>query len=263
MPPGPATPPPGAGDVVGALADQQGELAGLLEQRDDAGWRAPSRCEGWSVQDVVCHLAQTNEMAVASVRGDLPATLARLTEGLGAATGVDEGAELMVRAGRSASPAVVHRRWADSARDQVEAFRAADPHARLQWVAGELAAATLATTRLAETWIHTCDVAAADGTRPAPTDRLWHVARLAWRTLPHAFARQDRSLSGPVAFRLTGPDDSPWHLEPDGTAAVTVVSGPAEELCEVAARRTDPSATALVATGPDAEAVLALVRTWA
>ena len=248
--------------MVGALADQQAELAALLAHRDDEGWRSPSRCAGWSVQDVVCHLAQTNEMAVASVRGDLPATLARLTEGLAAAHSVDDGAELMVRAGRSATPAEVHRRWSDSARDQVEAFRAGDPHARLQWVAGELAAATLATTRLAETWIHTGDVAAADGGRPAPTDRLWHVARLAWRTLPHAFARQGRSLSGPVAFRLTGPDGRPWDLEPEGPA-VTVVSGPAEELCEVAARRTDPAATALRAAGPDADVVLAVVRTWA
>ena len=75
----------------------------------------------------------------------------------------------------------------------------ADPHARVTWVAGELSARTLATTRLAETWIHTGDVAPAFGSS-SPTVRLWHIARLAWRTLPYAFARP--GATGPVAFEL-------------------------------------------------------------
>ena len=47
----------------------------------------------------------------------------------------------------------------------------------------------LATTRLTETWIHAGDVLHAFGQVPAATERLWHIARLAWRTLPYAFAR--------------------------------------------------------------------------
>ena len=254
--------PPAAGDVVDALDAQQQELESLLADRSDAGWLAPSRCQGWTVKDVVVHLAQTNEMAVASVAGDLPATLERLTHGLGTAASVDEGADLMVRAEQDSPAAEVHRRWRDGARAQVAAFRACDPHARLLWVAGDLAATTLATTRLAETWIHTCDVAAADGAVPAPTDRLWHVARLAWRTLPHAFALHDERMTGPVAFHLEAPDGSAWDFEPDGMATTTV-SGPAAELCEVAARRTPADRTSLVGSGPDAAAVLAFVRTWA
>jgi hypothetical protein len=41
------------------------------------------------------------------------------------------------------------------------------------------------------------------------------------------------------------------------------VTGPALDFCLVAARRIPASATALEATGPDGEAVLALVRTFA
>jgi hypothetical protein len=61
---------------------------------------------------------------------------------------------------------------------------------------------------------------------------------------------------------LTGPQGEQWHFAPDGPA-LTTIQGSATEFCEVAARRLDPAATSLVATGPDAGAVLRLVRTYA
>ena len=51
------------------LVAQQAELAGLLASLDDDGWARPSRCAGWSIADVVLHIAQTNEMAIASCDG--------------------------------------------------------------------------------------------------------------------------------------------------------------------------------------------------
>src|SRR5260370_39838048 len=53
-------------DILTALAEQDDELDGLLAGLDEAGWARPSRCEGWTVADVVLHLAQTDEMTVAS-----------------------------------------------------------------------------------------------------------------------------------------------------------------------------------------------------
>jgi len=129
-------------------------------------------------------------------------------------------------------------------------------------VAGELSARTLATTRLAETWIHTGDVADGLGVRLEPAPRLRHVARLAWRTLPYAFARAGRQLTGPVAFDLVGPGATPWTFLPD-EPATTTVTGDGPELCLVAGRRREPSKTGLGGDGPDLDAVLELVRTYA
>lgn len=249
-------------DPVQALADQQAELAALVDDRDDDGLSAASACAGWSVADVLLHLAQTNEAAVASLAGDL-AAFAPAPEAVAAgAEDVDAFAAAMVEAERGPSPSALRDRWRASADAQVAAFRTVDPAARVTWVVGELAARTLASTRLSETWIHTLDVAAAYGAPPAPSDRLWHVARLAWRTLPYAFARAGRELAGPVAFELTAPDGSPWTFHPDGPAA-TVVEGPALDLCRVAGQRADAADTALQARGADADAVLTLVRTFA
>jgi uncharacterized protein (TIGR03084 family) len=247
-------------EAVTALAEQQAELGGLLDGLDVAGWQAASRCPEWTVADVVLHLAQTNEMAVASAQGRFSEHVNELASGLEPTSTIDEGVDLMVARERGAAATAVHERYVSSAATLCEVLDAADPHARVTWVAGDLTVRTLATTRLAETWIHTGDVFHAFGREPEPTDRLWHIARLAWRTLPYAFARAGRELGGPVAFRLVGPGGDAWDF---GDDAPTVIAGSGVELCQVASRRLPADASSLRGEGPDAEAVLELVRTWA
>lgn len=252
-------------EVEQALAAEVEELDDFLGSLTDTDWDRPSPCEGWSVSDVVLHLAQTNEMAVASARGRYDEAVAAVRPGQAGreVQNVDEGAALAVEVERGQPPDAVLARWRASAGAMRDALAAADPHARVTWVEGRLSVRTLTTTRLAETWIHSGDVMRALAVEPVPTARLWHIARLAWRTLPYAFARAGRQLSAPVAFELTAPGgDDVWRFRPDADAP-TVVSGPAAELCLVAARRADPVATGLTATGPDGAAVLELVRTYA
>jgi uncharacterized protein (TIGR03084 family) len=244
------------------LAAQQEELARLLAPLDDEDWQRSSPCPGWDVSDVVLHLAQTNEMAVASARGTFVAWLQEVGRAIGPGSNVDDGAGYLVERERGEPNAVVHARWRMSVDALAHALADTDPSARLPWVAGELSCRTLATTRLAEAWIHTTDVAEGLGVRLAPTDRLRPIARLAWRTLPYAFARSGQELSAPVAFHLTGPSGDEWNFDPDEPAA-TVVEGPAAELCAVAGQRRDAADTSLTASGPDADAVLTLVRTFA
>jgi uncharacterized protein (TIGR03084 family) len=250
-------------EIVAALVEQQEELESLLATLDEDGWARPTRCEGWDVADVVLHVAQTDELALGSAQGRFAEAIDALTRDVGPAMDVDEGAALMVERQRGMAPSVLHKRWEDGAATLADALRHTDPSERVVWVAGELSARTLATTRLAETWIHTGDVADALGRVLPPSDRLQPVARLAWRTLPYAFGKARRVMSGPVAFELTGPDGDPWSFVPDGAPAVTVVRGDAVELCLVAARRAEPADTGLTGEGPDAEAVLELVRTYA
>lgn len=249
------------GGVVAALRAQQDELAALVGGLDAEGLGTASRCPGWSLADVLLHLAQTNEMAVASVEGRLEAFTREVAEAVGPVGSVDDWAGAVVELERG-DPVATRDRWAASAEAQVAAFAAADPAARVRWVAGEMAARSLATTRLAECWIHTVDVAWGLGGEPPPTDRLWHVARLAWRTVPYALAQEGRTPSGEVAFALTAPDGGEWAFGDPATAA-TVLRGTARDLCTVAGQRASAAEVGLTATGPDADAVLRLVRTFA
>jgi uncharacterized protein (TIGR03084 family) len=266
-----------AGDAANALAAQHAELAGLLQSLAVGDWDRPTRCPGWSVSDVVLHLAQTDEMSIASLEGRTAGFIAERTAGPpgggpgsvsdggpggGPGGTVDDGAALMVARERGAPFDQVLSRWRAASGTLDEMLEGADPHRRVVWVVGELSIRTLITTRLAEAWIHGGDIAEAVGAEVKADDRLRHIARLAWRTLPYAFAREGRELSGPVAFELVGPSGEQWRFIPENPPA-TVVRGEGAELCLVAARRVDPSATGLTAEGPDADAVLSLVRTYA
>ena len=244
-------------EELDALAAQQAELSGLLDGLDEDGWHRPSPCEGWDVADVVLHVAQSNELALGSATGRFAEAAAELSRDIPPTGDVDEGAARMVERERGLSREQIRSRWEAGAAALLTALGAVDPSTRVDWVAGQLSVRTLTTTRLAETWIHTGDVAAALGTTLPDTDRIRHIARLAWRTLPYAFARAGRELSGPVAFELdrcTFTPDEP---------AVTTIRGSCLELCRVAARRVDAKNTHLTGDGPDAAAVLELVRTYA
>jgi len=249
-------------DVTDALADQHAELARLLVAIDDEGAQRTSRCEGWTVADVVLHLAQSDELAIASITGEVPENSGGMSLGIDVnVTSTDEWAEASVAQQRGTPWPVIRERWERSAARLVDVARRADPHERVTWVVGKLSVRSLVTTRLAEGWIHAGDVAHAFGRAPEASDRLWHIARLAWRTLPYAFASSGRDAPAPVAFELRGPGGEPWVFT-DGNAE-NLINGDALELCLVAARRVEPAATSLQATGPDAAAVLDLVRTYA
>lgn len=254
--------------ILEALAAQNAELDSLLAGRSEAEAHQPSAAEGWTVADVVLHLAQTNEMATASVAGRLPdaATSAgwRPPEDgeTGGADPVDAMADATVARERDRPWAATYDRWLESVTGMQHAFACTDLQTRVLWVAGEFTARTLATTRLAETWIHTGDVAVGLGVAVPPSDRLWHVTRLAWRTLPYAFERAGRPAPGPVAFDLVGPRGDRWTYG-TGEGAPTTIRGKALDLCLVASRRVTADETGLVGEGPDGDAVLELVRTWA
>ena len=47
--------------VVEALREQLDELASMVATIGEPEWRRPSACDGWTVADVVLHLAQTEE----------------------------------------------------------------------------------------------------------------------------------------------------------------------------------------------------------
>jgi uncharacterized protein (TIGR03084 family) len=211
---------------------------------------------------VVLHLAQTDELALGSAQGRFDERLELLTRGIGPQVDVDRGADAMVARERGLPPAALLQRWRTGAAKLRDTLAAGDPHRRVDWVVGQLSLRTLTTTRLAECWIHTGDVAGALGVTQEPTDRLEHIARLAWRTLPYAFERDGRVLTGPVAFDLRAPSGARWQMVPEQDP-LTTIEGPGHELCLVAARRRAPDETTLGGTGPDVASVLELVRTYA
>jgi uncharacterized protein (TIGR03084 family) len=236
------------------LEAEQDRLAGILAGLTQAQWTAPSAAAGWSVADVVLHLAQSDESVVASAAG------AALRVGPGSAATVDEIMNQLVQAERAA-PAEIFHRWQQSRAAALAALRAADPKQPMAWVETPMKPATLATTRLAEAWAHGLDITGPLDIDFPDTGRLRNVAWLAHRTLPYALA-----LNGgqpyDVFCELTAPDStSTWQFgSPDADSSIR---GPAGAFCRVAAQRLAPEDSALVVHGPHGAAALRVLRTYA
>jgi uncharacterized protein (TIGR03084 family) len=177
------------------LEAEQDRLHGILAGLDEDQWMTESSADGWSVTDVVLHLAQSEEAVVA---GGFAAARPP-----GSNLSVDETAELMVRSQRAA-PAEVFKRWQEARLAAVAFLRAADPAVPLGWIEVPLKPATLATTRLAEHWAHALDITRPLGLELPDTDRLRHIAWLAHRSLVYAFAISGQEAQ-PVYCELTAP----------------------------------------------------------
>ena len=243
-------------EVVDDYLAETARLEGILSTLTEAQWLTESGASGWSVADVVLHLAQSDETVVASASGADPRE--------GVAGTVDDWAARKVAAER-ATPAEVFARWKKARDAAADALRTADPQAPLNWVAGPVKPATLATTRLAEHWAHGLDITEPLGIDFPDTNRLRHIAWLAHRTLPYAFSLAGSPASEePAAVRcsLTAPDGATaWTFGPGD--AESGISGPAGAFCRVAAQRLDPAASGLQATGPHGATALRVVRTYA
>src|SRR4051794_14658028 len=114
--------------ILDALGDEHAELDARLRPLDDDGWSSATRCAGWVVADVVLHLAQTDELALASARGRFADGLALLAHGLEGTGNVDDGAAAMVERERGLPNAALYERWRVGAAALRETLAATDPH---------------------------------------------------------------------------------------------------------------------------------------
>jgi uncharacterized protein (TIGR03084 family) len=242
------------------LAAEQERLEKILAGLDEAQWASASAAAGWTIADVVLHLAQTEEASAATAtRGTPRGGQGALTwDSVGAST--DEMADQAVRMER-AEAAEVFARWQRARQASLAALRAADPDRPVQWVTGVLKPATLATTRLAEHWAHGLDIAEPLGVDLPDTGRLRHIAWLAHRTLPYALSVAGEPVVA-VRCELTAPDGAEvWRFGPE--EADSAITGAAGEFCRVAAQRLEPGRSGLKASGPHGATALRLVRTYA
>jgi uncharacterized protein (TIGR03084 family) len=242
-------------DIFADLAAEQDRLEELLTALTVADWATPSAAAGWTVADVVLHLAQTEEAVVASAAGiDLHGNGADRTETL------DERMDRLVREQRT-DAASTFERWRSARRAALAVLRAADPRQAMPWATDPIKPRTLATTRLAEHWAHGLDITTPLGIAYPDTDRLRHIAWLGHATLPFAFALTGQP-PHEVRCELTAPDAATtWTFGPPD--ADSTITGPAGAFCRVGAQRLPPAESGLHTSGPHGAAALNVLRNYA
>jgi uncharacterized protein (TIGR03084 family) len=239
-------------EIFDDLQAEQEQLDAVLAELPPEAWNSASAAEGWTIADVVLHLAQTEE-AVAATAAGVP--LAWREYG----GDVESAMSAMVNAQRDDTPSLLPR-WRTARAAAMTALRQADPGQHLPWVHTAVRPAALATTRLAEHWAHALDIVTPLGIDYPDTARLRHVAWLAHRTLPYALQLEGLPVHD-LYCELMSPDGAVWRYGPP--EAASSITGPAAAFCRVAAKRLAPGESGLITHGPQAVTALRVIRTYA
>ncbi len=242
-------------EILDDLKAEQEALDGLVSGLSEAQWDLPTPAEGWSVRDSISHLAHIDEVAVAVLRGDnTPFELAKkLLMGFNN-IGLDKG--------RTMTPSGILRWWREARQVELEELAKRDPKERIPWFAMPMGARAFATARLMETWAHGLDCYDTVGAEPTDTDRLRHVALLAYLARPWAYQVNGIPLP-PNALRmeLILPSGAPWVQGSEG--AVDRIRGKVGDFCRVSVRRRHWLDTDLEVRGDEAKRFLEIAQAYA
>jgi uncharacterized protein (TIGR03084 family) len=242
-------------EILADLKAEQESLDRFLCTLTEAQWNLPTPAEGWSVRDSLSHIAHIDEVATVLMRGDnTPLEVA--------AKVLFKFTEIGVEMGRGMKCSELLPWWRRARSVMMDELAKCDPKQRIPWFARPMGAKAFATARLMETWAHGLDCFDAVGVDPEDSDRLRHVALLAY--LARAFAYQANGLAVP---------DSPLRLElvlPSGTLwtqgeenAVNRIRGKAGEFCRVAVRRRHWKDMSLETEGDEAKRFIEIVQSYA
>ncbi len=252
------------GGLLADLTAEGDQLRATVDRLGTDGWTAPTPAPGWTVATQVVHLMWTDEVAVLAAQShESPeakqawddVVLAAINDPTGY---VDEAAFELAALPRDEAL----ERWS-AGRSALRAALVELPEGqRMPWFGPPMSAASMATARFMETWAHALDVYDAAGARPAPTDRIKHVAHLGVRTRNYAYSvQQEEPPAEEFRVELTAPSGELWTWGPDD--AQQRVTGSAYGFCLLVTQRVHRDDTDLQSVGADAEHWLGIAQAFA
>lgn len=242
-------------EILADLKAEQQCLDQFLSTLSGSQWDLPSPAEGWTLKDSVSHIAHIDEVATVLLRGDnTPLEIA--------AKVLFRFTDIGVEKGRKMKYSEVLPWWREVRSVMMEELTKCDPKQRIPWFARPMGAKAFATARLMETWAHGLDCFNAIGAEPVDTDRLRHVALLAYMARP--FAYQINGLpapDSPLRIELTLPSGKIWAVGDE--TSIDRIRGEAGEFCRVAVRRRHWKDMNLEIEGDEAKRFIEIAQTYA
>ncbi len=242
-------------EILADLKAEQQCLDQFLSTLSGSQWDLPSPAEGWTLKDSVSHIAHIDEVATVLLRGDnTPLEIA--------AKVLFRFTDIGVEKGRKMKYSEVLPWWREVRSVMMEELTKCDPKQRIPWFARPMGAKAFATARLMETWAHGLDCFNAIGAEPVDTDRLRHVALLAYMARP--FAYQINGLPAPdssLRIELILPSGKMWAVGDE--TSIDRIRGEAGEFCRVAVRRRHWKDMNLEIEGDEAKRFIEIAQTYA
>ena len=242
-------------EILADLKAEQEALDRFLSTLSEEQWDLPSPAEGWTLRDSVSHIAHIDEVAVLLLRGDNTPLEEAARVGFGFT-------RMGVQKGRAVNPSKVLSWWREMRSVMMEELSKCDPKKRIPWFAMPMGARAFATARLMETWAHGLDCFDAVGAVSEDTDRLRHIALLAYMARPYAYQVNGLQFPGtPLRLELVLPSGTPWSQGEE--TAKERIRGLASEFCRVAVRRRHWKDMSLEIEGDEAKRFIEIVQTYA
>jgi uncharacterized protein (TIGR03083 family) len=228
------------GDPAASLLRQRRRLAALLGSLDDQQWATMSRCEGWSVQDVVAHLVSTNQFWAFSIGA---ARSGKPTRFLATFDPVTSPVEL-VDAVRSQSHVEVLDRFIETNAAIADAIAGLDADG---WSLlgeappGHVPLGAVALHALWDAWVHERDIVLPLGLSPVEDlDEIAGCLGYGAALSPAFVVARGSTRLGAIAVEATDPDirfvvevgDAVVVRSGDAPSGALHLSGPAVELLE-------------------------------
>jgi uncharacterized protein (TIGR03083 family) len=229
-----------ANDQAVIIARQRRRMESLLSGLSDDEWSTPSRCDAWSIQDVIAHLVGVNAFWEASVRAGLTGTPTRI---LAAFDPVVHPA-MMVDALRAQTASETFDQFVASNDGLLDALAPLDDtgwSTRAETPAGHVPIRLLAYHALWDAWIHERDIALPLGIATAEEpDEMESALRYAAAIGSALAMGSGTAFSGVLGVVASEPDvyftvviDDSVHVRHEAPSAdMPCVRGPAVELIE-------------------------------
>jgi uncharacterized protein (TIGR03083 family) len=228
------------GDPAVPLVRQRARFERFLRDLDDASWQHPSRCEDWTVKDVVAHLVTTNGFWALSVQSALGGEPTRYLDGFDpVATPAD-----LVEGSRAQNPAEVLDAFSASNAALADAVTGLGDDA---WdllgeaPPGHVPLRAIALHALWDSWIHERDVVVPLGAEVVEEPDEVECSLVYATALSPIFAVMHGTTGrGAIAVEATDPEvafvvevDGAVHARPGPAPAGSLrLTGPAVELVE-------------------------------
>jgi uncharacterized protein (TIGR03083 family) len=196
------------GDQMAPFARQRRRLQATLEALRPDDWSSPTRCDEWSVQDVVAHLVGVNAFWQASVQAGLAGTPTRVLAGFDPAV----TPALLIAPMRELAPEDVLEQFVASNDGLLAVLEGLDDR---QWMtaaetpAGHVAIRVVAHHGLWDSWVHERDIALPLGlTPPVEPDEIRSSLRYVSALGPAFALSTGRTFADVFAVEADDPDDN-------------------------------------------------------
>ena len=195
-----------ADDQLAPVTRQRRRMEAMLADLTDAEWRSATRCEGWSIQDVVSHIVTVNAFWEASVRAGLGGTPTCVLATFDPAA----HPPLMVDGMRALSPHEVFDQFVGSNDGFLGALVDLDENGwstPAESPPGHVPIRILAQHALWDVWVHERDIAIPLGSvASAEPDEVRSCLRYAAALSPALALNSGTPCAGELAVAATDPD---------------------------------------------------------